>query len=85
MPFAQTIQPQFRDADEDGLIGLRGCLRWFQDIHSWYMHDIDKGSAVLPERYGVAWVCTRYRLRAFHKPDYTGSATLTTTKCGFTA
>ena len=56
MPFAQTIQPQFRDADEDGLIGLRGCLRWFQDIHSWYMHDIDKGSAVLPERYGAAWV-----------------------------
>ena len=49
------------------------------------MHDIDKGSAVIPERYGVAWVCTRYRLRAFHKPDYTGSATLTTTKCGFTA
>ena len=85
MPFAQTIQPQFRDADEDGLIGLRGCLRCFQDIHTCYMLAIGKGNDVLPERYGAAWVCTRYRPRAFHKPDYTGSATLTTTKCGFTA
>ena len=78
MPFTQTIQPQFRDADEDGLIGLRGCLRSFQDIHTWYMHDIDKGNDVLPERYGAAWVYTRYRLRVFHKLDYTEPATLTT-------
>ena len=56
MPFTQTIQPQFRDADEDGLIGLCGCMRYFQDIHTWYMHDIDKGNDVLPERYGAAWV-----------------------------
>ena len=34
MPYTQTIQPQFRDADEDGLIGLRGCIRYFQDIHT---------------------------------------------------
>ena len=78
MPYTQTIQPQFRDADEDGLIGLRGCLRWFQDIHTWYMHDIDKGNDVLPERYGAAWVYTRYRLRVFHKLDYKAPATLTT-------
>lgn len=61
-----------------GLIGLRGCIRYFQDIHTWYMHDIDKGNDVLPERYGVAWVYTRYRLRVFHKLDYTEPATLTT-------
>jgi len=78
MPFTQAIQPQFRDADEDGLIGLRGCMRYFQDIHTWYMHDIDKGNDVLPERYGAAWVYTRYRLRVFHKLDYTEPATLTT-------
>ena len=36
MPFEQTIQPQFRDADEDSLIGLRGCIRYFKDIHTWY-------------------------------------------------
>ena len=78
MPFIKTIQPQFRDADEDGLIGLRGCMRYFQDIHTWYMHDLDKGNDVLPERYGAAWVYTRYRLRVFHKLDYTDSATLTT-------
>ena len=78
MPFTQTIQPQFRDADEDGLVGLRGCIRYFQDIHTWYMHDIDKGNDVLPERYGAAWVYTRYQLRVFHKLDYTEPATLTT-------
>ena len=78
MPYTQTIQPQFRDADEDSLTGLRSCLRWFQDIHTWYMEDIDKDNDVLPERYGAAWVYTRYRLRVFHKLDYTDSATLTT-------
>ena len=78
MPFTQFIQPQYRDADADGLIGLRGCLRCFQDIHTWYMHDIDKGNDVIPERYGAAWVYTRYRLRLLHKLDYTDTAGLVT-------
>ncbi len=78
MPFTQTIQPQFRDSDSDGLIGLRGCLRYFQDIHTWYLHAMDKGNDVLPERYGAAWIYTRYRMRLHQKLDYTDTATLTT-------
>ena len=78
MPFTQIIQPQFRDADADGLIGLRGCLRYFQDIHTWYMHAIDRGNDVLPERYGAAWVYTRYRMRVLRRLDYTAPVELTT-------
>ena len=78
MPFSQTIQPQFRDSDSDGLVGLRGCLRYFQDIHTWYLHAMDKGNDVVPERYGTAWIYTRYRMRLYQKLDYTDSATLTT-------
>ena len=59
MPFAQTVMPQFRDADEDGLIGIRGCMRCFQDIHTWYMHSMNKGNDVLPEQYGAAWIYSR--------------------------
>lgn len=78
MPFQQCFQPQFRDSDPDGLIGLRGCLRWFQDTHTWYMHAIDKGNDVIPERYGAAWVYTRYRVRVFHKMDYRGNVDIAT-------
>ena len=78
MPYSQNIQPQFRDADSDGLIGLRGCMRYFQDIHTWYMHEIDKGNDVIPEKYGAAWVYTRYRVRVSRKLDYTAPVTLTT-------
>lgn len=79
MPFQQSFQPQFRDSDpDDGLIGLRGCLRLFQDTHTWYMHDIDKGNDVIPEKYGAAWVYTRYRVRLFHKLDYTDLAQIDT-------
>lgn len=44
MPFEQTILPQYRDADPDGLIGLKGCMHYFQDIHTYYMHSIHKGN-----------------------------------------
>ena len=50
MPFEQTILPQYRDADPDGLIGLKGCMHSFQDIHTYYMHSIHKGNDELPEQ-----------------------------------
>ena len=78
MPFTQAVMPQFRDADEDGLIGIRGCMRCFQDIHTWYMHSMDKGNDVLPEQYGAAWIYTRYQIRLHRKMDYSGPMTLST-------
>jgi len=58
MPYSQTVMPQFRDADEDGLIGIRGCMRAFQAIHIWYIHSVNKGNDVLPETHGA--VCLRW-------------------------
>lgn len=76
MPFEQTILPQYRDADPDGLIGLKGCMHYFQDIHTYYMHNIHKGNDELPEQYGAAWVYTKYHVSLKHKLDYTDSADL---------
>ena len=74
--FRQTIMPQYRDADEDGLIGLRGVMRCFQDIHTWYFHSIGKGNDVLPEQYGAGWVYTRFHVKLVQKLDYSGMAEL---------
>ncbi len=76
MPFVQTFQPQYRDADPDGLIGLKGAMHYFQDIHTWFMHSIHKGNDELPEKYGSAWVYTRYLVSLTHKIDYTDTITL---------
>jgi len=78
MPFEQMLLPQYRDADPDGLIGLKGCMHYFQDIHTYYMHSIHKGNDELPEQYGAAWVYTRYHVSLKHKLDYTDSAQLST-------
>ena len=76
MPFVQTFQPQYRDADPDGLIGLKGAMHYFQDIHTWFMHSIHKGNDELPDKYGSAWVYTRYLVSLTQKIDYTDSITL---------
>ena len=76
MPFEQTFQPQFRDADADGLIGLKGAMHYFQDIHTWFMRSIHKGNDEIPEKYGSAWVYTRCIVSLSRKIDYTDRITL---------
>ena len=78
MPFIQKTMPQYRDADEDGLIGIRGLTRYCQDIHTWYMHSIDKGNDVLPEQYGAGWIYTRYHVQLKQKIDFRDEVTLRT-------
>lgn len=78
MPFEQTFQPQYRDADADGLIGLKGAMHYFQDVHTWFMHSMHKGNDELPEKYGSAWVYTRYLVSLSQKIDYTAPITLQT-------
>ncbi len=34
MPFEQTVLPQYRDADPDGLIGLKGCIKFVRQACS---------------------------------------------------
>ena len=76
MPFEQTFFPQYRDAEADGLIGLKGAMHYFQDIHTWFMHSIHKGNDELPEKYGSAWVYTRYLVSLLKKIDYTDQIAL---------
>ena len=68
--FQLQVYPQFRDADHDGLIGLRGCMRYFQDCHTHFMCSIEKGNDVIPERYGAAWIYTQYHVSINRKIGY---------------
>jgi acyl-ACP thioesterase len=51
-------------------------MRYFQDVHTWYMHSMNKGNDVLPEQYGAAWIYTRYHVVLKQKMDYRGELTL---------
>ena len=70
MLFKQQINPQFRDADSDGLIGLCGCMKYFQDGHTYFMHSIGKGNDVIPEQYGAAWIYTQCHVKIYKKIGY---------------
>lgn len=70
MFFQHQFDPQFRDADHDGFIGLRGCMRYFQDGHTYFMHAVEKGNDVIPERYGAAWIYTQYHVQIKRKIGY---------------
>ena len=76
MPFIQKDMPQYHYADDDGLIGLRGIIHYFQNIHTWHLHSISKGNDVLPQQYGAGWVYTRYHVLMKQKIDYTDELTL---------
>ena len=65
MPYEQILYPQYRDADPDGLIGLKGAMHYFQDGHTWFMHAYSKGNDVLPEQYGAAWVYTHRTIQNY--------------------
>ena len=70
MPFIQKDLPQYHYADDDGLIGLRGAMYYFQNIHTWHLHSIDKGNDVLPQKYEAGWIYTRYHVVLKQKMDY---------------
>lgn len=40
MPFIQKDLPQYHYADDDGLIGLRGVMHYFQNINTWHFHSV---------------------------------------------
>ena len=68
--FTKDYMPQFREADADGLIGLRGYMNYFQDVATHYMHILHKGNDTLPEDYGIVWLYTKYRLHIEQKADF---------------
>lgn len=68
--YTPRVLPQFRDSDEDGLVGLRGYMNMFQDWGTYHMHNMGFGNDTLLEEYGMAWVFTKYRLRTFDKVGF---------------
>lgn len=64
--------PQFREADRDGYVGLRGYMNYFQDMATHYMHNLHKGNDTLPEEYGIVWMYTKYKMQVSRKVDFTG-------------
>ena len=76
MPFVQKDMPQYHYADDDGLIGLRGIMHYFQNIHTWHLHSVNKGNDAIPQQYGAVWVYTRYHVLMKQKIDYTDELTL---------
>ena len=77
MPFVQVVNPQYRDADMNGLIGLRGVMHYCQDIHTWHLLQVNKGNDVIPEKYGAGWIYTRYHVLLKKKMDDSGPLKLT--------
>lgn len=71
MVFEKDYMPQFRETDPDGFIGLRGYMSYFQDVATHYMHNLDKGNDVIPEKYGISWMYTKYKLHIIKKADFT--------------
>ena len=68
--FKEKKIQEFREADADGKIGMYGYLSYFQDAAATYMHRFDWDNYVVHERYGVAWIYTKYRMQLFAKAIY---------------
>lgn len=78
MIFEKNYLPQFREADRDGFVGLRGYMNYFQDMVTHYMHNLDKGNDTLPEKYGIVWMFTKYKMHVSRKVDFTEKLTMRT-------
>lgn len=64
--------PQFREADADGLVGLRGYMYYFQDMATQYMHNLHLGNDTMPEERGICWVYSKYKLHICRRVDFSG-------------
>lgn len=78
MIFKKIYIPQFREADRDGYVGLRGYMNYFQDMATHYMHNLDKGNDTIPEKYGIVWMYTKYKMQVVRKVDFTGELAMET-------
>ncbi len=69
--FENEFWPQYRDADEDGLIGLRGFMNYFQDITSHHLFYLGTGNIHIYPKYGKIWLLTKYKLKILKKVKFT--------------
>ena len=62
--------PRFRESDHDGLVGLRGYMDYFQDVAAGQYHVLNRDNCTIHEKYGAAWVYSKYRLKIYGKTDF---------------
>ncbi len=68
--FTNIFWPQFRDADNDGLIGLRGMMGYFQDVTSHQMYELNHGNAFISKTFNKVWIITKYTLKILKKINF---------------
>ena len=68
--YKRVFSQQFRDADADAYVGLRGYMNFFQDAAASYMYRLGWGNDRLYKTYGVAWVYLKYKMHVFKKVVY---------------
>ena len=70
MIYEIEYEPRFRESGHDALIGLKGYMDYFQDVAAGQYHALGKDNSVIHERYGVAWMYSKYRLRIYKKTGF---------------
>ncbi|MGI6009915.1 MAG: acyl-[acyl-carrier-protein] thioesterase [Ruminococcus sp.] len=68
--FVKDYMPMFRDADAQGRIGIRAYMSYFQDMATEHLYHMEKGNDTLPEKYGAAWIYTRYKMQVGKRADF---------------
>lgn len=62
--------PRFRESEADGLISTKGYFHYFQDIAAGQYHSMGKGNNKIPQKYGVSWVYSKYKMKIYDKIDF---------------
>ncbi len=62
--------PRFRESEADGLVSTKGYFYYFQDIAAGFYHEMGKGNNRIPQKYGVSWVYSKYKLKIYDKCDF---------------
>ena len=62
--------PRFRESEADGLVSTKGYFYYFQDIAAGFYHTMGKGNNKIPQKYGVSWVYSKYKLKIYGKTDF---------------
>lgn len=78
MYFTREFQQQYRDADEDGLIGARSFFCYLQDAGSHFLYNLGLGNDRLPEERNLVWIYVRYRIHIWKKADFVSPLSITT-------
>ena len=70
MILEKEYAPQYREADDDGKIGIKGYLSYFQDMAGEFMYKIGKGNDSLRKEYKTFWMYTKYKMHVEKKAGF---------------